>query len=131
MVEMVELLGNITMKAIRLSVILFAISIALVLPGCASDEAARYYGAEKYPAKGKDQVEVLYKAPEKPYMVIADIQARGVSADYMRRRAAEIGADAVIIVFGGGKYSPEEVWASEDRQQRTYTRLLATAIKYK
>jgi hypothetical protein len=49
----------------------------------------------------------------------------------MRRRAAEIGGDGVILVRGGGLYDRNEVWASADRYSNTYHRLLATVIKFK
>ena len=49
----------------------------------------------------------------------------------MQRRAAEIGGDAVILVRGGGVYSRNEIWASEDRYATSYNRLLATVIKFK
>jgi hypothetical protein len=110
--------------------------LALVVTGslafaCANDEAARYYGSAKYPAKNSEDVELLFKAPARDYVVIADIQAYNVSPDHMRKRAAEIGADAVIVVLGGGAYSASEVWAGQDRYSTTYNRLLASAIKYK
>lgn len=107
-----------------------ALLMTILLLSCASDEAARYYGEVRYPPRSSGEVEILYQAPTKPYTVLADIQARNVSPSYMQRRAAEIGADAVIIVRSGGSYSRSEVWADQDRYKRTYSRLLATAIKY-
>ena len=108
-----------------------ALLMTILLLSCASDEAARYYGEVRYPPRSADEVDILYQAPTRAYTVLADIQARNVSPSHMQRRAAEIGADAVIIVRSGGSYSQSEVWADKDRYQRTYSRLLATAIKYK
>jgi len=98
--------------------------------GCVSDEANRYYLKERLPPKNPKDVEVLREKPQRPHIVIADFQARGASFDYMRRRAAQIGADAVILVPAGGRYSPDEVWAGKDRNSNSYTRLIGTAIKY-
>ncbi len=98
--------------------------------GCVSNEAGRYYLKERLPTKKTREVEVLREAPEKPYTVIADFQARDATVAHMRKRAAEIGADAVIVVPVGGWYSEDEVWAENDRYSNTYTRLIATAIKY-
>lgn len=99
--------------------------------GCVSDEANRYYLKEKLPPKNVEDVAILREAPQQPYIVIADFQAEGASFRYMQKRAAEIGADAVILVPAGGNYSRGEVWAGRDRNADTYTRLLGTAIKYK
>jgi hypothetical protein len=63
--------------------------------------------------------------------VIADFQSRNEQPDAMRKRAAAIGADAVIVTLAGGLYDQREEWASADRRADTYTRLLGSAIKYK
>ena len=106
-------------------------SALIMLWGCATDEAGRYYPVEKYPARPASEVEILTKAPQRDYIVIADIQAYNVSPEHMQRRAGEIGGDAVILVRGGGNYSKDEVWASVDRYGTSYNRLLATVIKFK
>jgi len=103
----------------------------LFMVSCVSDEANRYYADETYPAKKTDEVEVLTEAPLRPYVVIADMQARNASINFMRKRAAKIGADAVIVVHAGGSYSQTEDWADKDRHSSSYTRLIGTAIKYK
>jgi Na+-transporting methylmalonyl-CoA/oxaloacetate decarboxylase gamma subunit len=99
--------------------------------GCMSDEANRFYLKERLPAKNVEDVEVLWAAPERPYTVIADFQANKATVKHMRKRAAEVGADAVIVVPAGGWYSRKEVWADEDRHSDSYKRLTATAIIYK
>ncbi len=100
--------------------------------GCVSrDEANRYYLKETLPAKEIDDVEVLKAEPQQPYIVIADFQAHNSSIEHMRERAAEIGADAVIVVPLGGWYSEDEIWADKDRHSNSYSRITATAIKYK
>jgi hypothetical protein len=120
------------MRINKLSLVIVACLIALFCcSGCVSDEANRYYLSEKFPPKSVKDVEVLTGEPKRPYIVVADFQARNASSDYMRKRAAEIGADAVIVVPAGGYYERDEVWAGRDRQSGTYTRMTATAIKYK
>jgi len=99
--------------------------------GCVQDEANRYYLTEKLPAKEISQVEVLRKSPTQAYIVVADLQARNASVKYIRKRAAEIGADAVIVVPVGGWYSRSEVWAGNDEQSNSYSRIIGTAIQYK
>jgi hypothetical protein len=99
--------------------------------GCISDEANRYYLKERLPAKNIKEVEVLYEEPRQPYVVIADFQACNASIKHMRKRAAEVGADAVIVVPAGGWYSRNEIWADKDKQSNSYSRLIGTAIQYK
>jgi uncharacterized protein YbjQ (UPF0145 family) len=112
--------------------ILSTISIFMVFEiGCISDEANRYYLKERLPAKNIKEVEVLYGEPQQPYVVIADFQACNASIKHMQKRAAEIGADAVIVVPAGGWYSRNEIWADKDKQSNSYSRLIGTAIQYK
>jgi hypothetical protein len=99
--------------------------------GCMSDEANRCYFEGKFPPKQVSEVQVLRQAPQKPYIVIADFQANNASIKHMQKRAAEVGADAVIVVPVGGHYSTDEVWAGKDRYSDSYSRLIGTAIKYK
>ncbi len=106
------------------------LSILLCQTGCVSDEACRYYLKEDIPAVDISDVEVLWEEPQKPYTVIGDFQAYNAKVKHMRKRAAEIGADAVIIVPAGGWYSLDEVWADKDRHSDSYNRLVGTAIKY-
>jgi hypothetical protein len=63
--------------------------------------------------------------------VIADFQARGETADGMRRRAAKIGADAVIITHLGGYYDTGNEWAGKDTKGGSYSRIVGTAIVFK
>ena len=49
----------------------------------------------------------------------------------MQKKAAQIGADAVIVVFLGGYYSLNDQWANYDSQNDSFSRITATAIKYK
>ena len=105
--------------------------VTSLLVGCATDVANRYYVAEKYPPKDPKDVELLWQRPAREFIVIADFQSRGESPEAMRRRAAKIGADAVIVAILGGLYNTSEEWAGHDSQGNTYSRITGTAIKYK
>ena len=118
-----------SIKIIRNYIGLFA--VALLLGSCVSDVANRYYGTEQYAAKDPKEVEILWQCPKREFIVIADFQSRGESPEDMRKRAAKIGADAVIVAILGGLYDRNEEWAGIDRQSGTYTRITGTAIKYK
>ncbi len=104
--------------------------LLLLLGSCASDVANRYYGPEKYPAKETAQVELLFAAPTRPYKVIADFQSRGEGAQAMRKKAAKIGADAVIVAKLGGFYDRSTEWAGNDAMIDTYSHITGTAIKF-
>jgi hypothetical protein len=98
---------------------------------CASDVANRYYAAEKFPPKNVHDVELLDRAPTRPYTVIADFQSRGESPEDMRRKAADIGADAVIVTtLGDYTYDENKEWLQRGDLNRNYTRIVATAIRF-
>ena len=111
-------------------VVLVVVFSVLPLVGCVSDEANRCYLKHRLAARDVREVEVLSQEPQRDYTVIADLQAKNASVSYLRKRAAQIGADAVIIVPAGGYYSTDEVWAGKDRESKSYDRLLGTAIIY-
>ena len=104
---------------------------ALVITSCVSDVANRYYGNVRYSPKKAEEVEILRKRPNRDFTVIADFQSRGESVAAMREKAAQIGADAIIISILGGYYDRGEEWAGEDRYSSTYSRITGTAIIYK
>lgn len=104
--------------------------VALILCGCAQDVANRYYSAQRYPSKSPQEVELLFSAPSRPFTVIADLQSRNESPKGMKKRAAKIGADAIIVSPVGGFYRLKEEWAGSDSMSRTYSRLIGSAIKY-
>ncbi|MEX0323888.1 MAG: hypothetical protein AB3N63_17150 [Puniceicoccaceae bacterium] len=105
--------------------------ILLTASGCASDQAFRYYLSEKLPPKNPSEVEILHSKPTRPYILIADLQIRNASQETIRKEAAKIGADAVIITHLGGFYDRGEKWAGEDQHKDSKSRLIASAIKYK
>ena len=101
------------------------------LASCATDVANRYYAGQTFPPKDPSEVAILRSAPHRPYEVIADFQSRGESEKSVRKKAAKIGADAVIISILGGYYNLSTQWASDDAHANTYTRICGTAIVYK
>jgi hypothetical protein len=110
--------------------VLFFFFLAVLFAGCATDVANRYYATEKYPSRDPKQVELLWQNPQRQYVVIADFQARGESPEGMRKWAAKIGADAVIVSILGGYYDRSTEWAGQDKQNNSYSRITGTAIKY-
>lgn len=103
----------------------------LLCTGCVTDVANRYYLAEKFPPKNEAQIEVLASNPTRPYVVMADFQSRGDSVESIRRKAAQIGADAVIVSKLGGSYDMREQWAGEDRRAgKGGSRVVGTAVRY-
>jgi hypothetical protein len=101
----------------------------LLATGCSSDVANRYYAEAKYPEKNAREVELLQKKPDRPFTVIADFQSRGESPESLRKKAAKIGADAIIVTLLGGYYDLSEQWAGQD-SSGTFSRIIGTAIKY-
>jgi hypothetical protein len=110
--------------------IIFILGV-LFITSCATDIANRYYGNARYSPKRAEEVEILWTKPKRDFTVIADFQSRGEGAEAMREKAAQIGADAVIISILGGYYDQHEQWASKDRYSNTYSRITGTAIIYK
>jgi len=104
---------------------------ALLLAGCASDVANRYYVKERFAARPVTEVELLYERPAREFIVIADFQSRGETPEALRKKAAAIGADAVIVSTLGGQYRIADQWADEDSRKHTYSRITGTAIRYK
>ena len=120
------------MSKIKLFLSFFVLFIFIA--ACTYDKAYRYYLTERFAPKDPSEVAVLYEKPDREFIIMADLQARGVSVDFMRREAAKLGADAVIVVILGGYYAHSEEWADGDKDEKTknsYTRIVATVIKYK
>ena len=109
---------------------LLILTFAMTIAGCATDVANRVYVKESLSPRPIADVQILWNKPDKPFTVLADFQSRGESPDDMRRKGAEIGADAVIVSRLGGLYSRDEQWAGKDRHSTTYSRIAATAIKF-
>lgn len=103
----------------------------LLISGCATDVANRYYATTKYAPKNEKDVAILTSKPAKDFVVIADFQSRGDTPESLRSKAAEIGADAVIVTSVGGLYSHSEEWAHQDSFKNTHSHIIGTAIKFK
>lgn len=104
--------------------------LALAFASCATDVANRYYASKQYSPKEAEAVQLLYQKPTRKFEVIADFQSRGEPAESLRKKAAKIGADAVIVTTVGGVYALNEEWAGKDRMSHTYSRILGSAIVY-
>jgi len=114
------------MKGFRLTLL----ASLLVMAGCASDVANRYYAPAQYPPKQQSEVQILNSRPARTFVVIADFQSRGESPEAMQAKAAAIGADAVIVTPLGGAYYRGDEWASGDSMANSYSHIVGTAIKY-
>ena len=120
-------------KIMRFPSVIFAYCLVIALSsfgGCASDVANRYYGSVKYPPKAPSQVLVLNNRPSQDFDVIADFQSRNESPEDLRVKAAEIGADAVIVTVLGGHYKSSDHWADQDTGG-SGNRIVGTAIIFK
>lgn len=115
---------------VHLNKLVVPICVVFFCSSCAEDVANRYYSSQRYAERDPHSVELLFHAPSRPFTVIADLQSRGESPNSMRRRAAKIGADAVIVTPLGGFYKRSEEWATADSMSNTYSRLIGSAIKY-
>jgi hypothetical protein len=113
----------------RLNIAFIAIGIVYAA-GCASDVANRYYLPEHYPPRDPSTVELLWRRPERPFTIMADFQSRGETPEDIRKKAAQIGADAVIVATIGGLYDRGTEWAGADKESNTYTHITGTAILY-
>lgn len=107
------------------------VAIPVIVAGCVTDVANRYYLTEKFPPKAPAEVSILYSKPARPFNVIADFQSRGESATSLQQQAAEIGADAIIVSSFGGTYSFGERWAGSDKYSGSGSRVVGTAIRFK
>ena len=105
--------------------------VAIGLGSCrgVSDQAHRLYIDQPLPSKDQAEVLILFTKPDRPFTVIADLQARNASPEYMQGKAAEIGADAVLCAYLGGQRNYSDEWADVDTS-KTYRRIAGTAIVF-
>lgn len=111
----------------------FILICLLACASCAHDIADRYY-VSALPPRDPSSVEVLYVRPSRKFVVVADFQARQADEDFMRDKAAEAGADAVIVSRVGGLRAPGESRADQDSMsgyRGGVGHIVGTAIKYK
>jgi hypothetical protein len=102
----------------------------MLISGCVTDVANRYYAKESFPPKDVSEVEILTSPPTRAHEVIADFQSRGETPSDMQRKAAAIGADAVIVQLLGGQVLESATWAGT-ASNNTYSRITGTAIRYR
>jgi len=109
---------------------LFLGTLLFCVVGCATDVANRYYLSQHYAPRDPQTVELLWRLPSRPFIVMADFQSRGESPEDIRKKAAAIGADAVIIATIGGLYDRGTEWAGTDKESGTFSHITGTAIIY-
>ena len=72
-----------------------------------ADEANRYYLKEKVPPKDIKAVEVLNSQPSRPYIVVADFQARNASPEFFCEFDLKPVAQLLLNRPGkAGRYAP-------------------------
>lgn len=90
--------------------------VALLLAGCAATTSVVMLDQSKQYAPSAS-VEILLKAPQRPYIEIAMLESNGVVGEPepalledARKRAQEIGADAIIVVETSSVYQPPVIF---------------------
>ncbi|MCC6535704.1 MAG: hypothetical protein IT531_24395 [Burkholderiales bacterium] len=86
--------------------------LAVLLAGCATTTSVVLLDpAKKYPPT--HAVQILLKPPATPYVEIAKLESKGLAGEPetsvledARRRAGELGADAIIVVESSSVYQP-------------------------
>jgi hypothetical protein len=97
--------GKPTLMSIQKSNITIALAFALV--GCYG--ATHQVSEHRYPPTAVGSVQVLYQEPKRPYEVLAFMNHRDTvtlslkaQINALRKQAAELGADAVVITQAQG-----------------------------
>jgi len=106
------LLDSIASFAVQALMRLSLASLVFLLSGCAATTSLVLLDpAKRYPAS--TSVEILLKPPERPYIEIAKLESQGLIGEPepplledARAKAAEIGADAIIVVETSSVYQP-------------------------
>ena len=100
------------MKLISITkLILQNIFLLIFLNGCVANDIVVFDETKRH-SKSNNEVKVLLNKPERPYKVIARIQIGpdAFISDYQNqteelvKKAAKLGADAVIISYGSSAY---------------------------
>jgi hypothetical protein len=86
---------------------IITIALALALTGCYG--ATHQVSEHRYPPSAVSSVQVLYQEPNRPYEVLAFVNHRDTVTlsltnciNALRKQAAELGADAVVITQAQG-----------------------------
>lgn len=89
------------------------LALAFLSAGCVSTKFYPAEGSLRYPAS--DKVQVLKSLPDRPYIKLGEITARGQDErrilDSIRKQAMEAGAEAIIL-------TPSESRTSGIKEQR-------------
>ena len=93
---------------------MFLLLIPLIIFGCATSGVVMLDSAKKYPPT--QSVKIIYGKPDKPYEEIAIIEGSGgIFTTYIQvlkstqKKAAKIGADAIIPITNENTYQPPSV----------------------
>jgi len=118
-------------------------ALALATTGCrtVSTNLVPYVGVPKYPPSDPARVEILQKEPTRPHEKLGEVVASpddGVRAqkieDKLRKQAAKLGADAVVLTHDKMQVTGTRVWGPYWAPETTAVSarvIVVIAIKYK
>jgi len=86
---------------------------------------------ERFAPRDPQEVELLWDKPQEDYVVIGHFHSRGDSPKSIRKRAARIGADAVIVTPLAGESVKVDTPSRMPQLSRPYSRIVGEAIRYK
>jgi len=135
------LLGR--MGAPRCFTILLALVGVFSLTGCktVSTSTKQYLGGPTYPASNPAKIEILRTPPTRPHVRLGEVQAEPSSdsvgapqiEEAIRKAAAKLGADAVVIVYDRTQVTGAFVsgpWWGRTVNTVTGRIIIGVAIKY-
>lgn len=109
----------------------------LLVGGCSTSGVAIPLGTATYAATSPDSVEILAQAPTRPYVDVALVDGTAATDDYftqektqaaalkaMKEKAAQLGANAIIITSKGNRPYGDTAFGFEKLQ------LSGKAIRY-
>jgi hypothetical protein len=116
---------------------------AIFTSGChtVSTSLVPYVGVPKFPPSDPAKIEILQKDPTRPFEKLGEVTAspdEGTSAEKieaaLRRNAAKLGADAVVLVYDKLQVIGSRVWGpawSPEISNVNQRVIVVVAIKYK
>jgi hypothetical protein len=128
----------------RICGVVFIGVLVLVCAGCSGITASThaYLGIPKYPPIDPNKVQILREEPKQPIDRLGEIilgAEGGVNRDALekelKRRAAELGANAVIVVYDKTHVFPvvyvDWYWGPSGVSSETHRDIVALAVRYK
>ncbi len=121
-----------------------AAALALAISGCASVRASHIQGvgSPAFPPSDPSQIELLHAPPTRPHVRLGEVRAEPTSDSVevgeieqaMRKEAAALGADALVVVHDRTQITGAVVtgpWWGRSLQPIEGRVVIAVAIKYR